>query len=126
MFSWDEAAGDYDKNVTDWRSFITVISEVEDNRPCEGAGMKTMGEARMDIVNSEIGYLGYYASESYGLTWKVSFLSSQPIMVCVRCSGCHVGSPFRRFWSASDVQKRFSSFMLFAVLERYNDTSRSW
>ena len=26
----------------------------------------------MDVTGSDIGYLGYYASESYGLTWKVS------------------------------------------------------
>lgn len=25
----------------------------------------------MDIVRSEMGYLGYYGSEAYGLTWKV-------------------------------------------------------
>lgn len=30
-----------------------------------------MGEARMDIINSEIAYLGFHDSESYGLTWKV-------------------------------------------------------
>lgn len=29
----------------------------------------------MDILNSEIGYLGYYDSEAYGLTWKVSELN---------------------------------------------------
>ena len=30
-----------------------------------------MGEARMDIEDSEMGYLGYQGSEAYGLTWKV-------------------------------------------------------
>lgn len=29
------------------------------------------GESRMDIIDSEIGYLGYHESESYGLVWKV-------------------------------------------------------
>ena len=29
-----------------------------------------MGEARMDIEDSEMAYLGYFGSESYGLTWK--------------------------------------------------------
>lgn len=33
----------------------------------------TMGEARMDVIDSEIAYLGYYESESYGLVWKVSW-----------------------------------------------------
>ena len=30
-----------------------------------------MGEARMDIEDSEMAYLGFYDGESYGLTWKV-------------------------------------------------------
>lgn len=30
-----------------------------------------MGEARMDVIDSEIGYLGFHDSESYGLVWKV-------------------------------------------------------
>lgn len=34
-----------------------------------------MGEARMDVIESEIAYLGYHASESYGLVWKVCFVS---------------------------------------------------
>lgn len=25
----------------------------------------------MDVIDSEIGYLGYHESESYGLVWKV-------------------------------------------------------
>lgn len=31
-----------------------------------------MGEARMDVIDSEIAYLGYHESESYGLVWKVN------------------------------------------------------
>ena len=38
---------------------------------CSGKAKKNMGEARMDIEDSEMAYLGYYGSESYGLTWKV-------------------------------------------------------
>lgn len=30
-----------------------------------------MGEGRIDITNSEISYLGYDGSESWGLSWKV-------------------------------------------------------
>ena len=29
----------------------------------------------MDVIDSEIGYLGYHESESYGLVWKVSALN---------------------------------------------------
>ena len=73
MFSWDEAAKTYDKDIDDGRSYISVISEIitDESETCEGNAKNTMGEARMDIIDSEIGYLGYYASESYGLTWKV-------------------------------------------------------
>ena len=73
VFSWDEAAGTYDENYEDGRSYISVISEVitDPDQDCDGRAKKDMGEARMDIVNSEIGYLGHYDSESYGLPWKV-------------------------------------------------------
>lgn len=73
VFSWDEAAGTYDEDYEDGRSYISVISEVitDEDKACVGRAKKTMGEARMDIVSSEIGYLGYYDSEAYGLTWKV-------------------------------------------------------
>lgn len=74
VVSWDEEAMTYDTNVTDGRSYVSVISEVindDVNYTCEGNPKNNMGEARMDIVDSEVGYLGYNASESYGLTWKV-------------------------------------------------------
>lgn len=41
-----------------------------------------MGEARMDVIDSEIGHLGYHESESYGLVWKVKDLSSE-LRACV-------------------------------------------
>lgn len=28
----------------------------------------------MDIIESEMGYLGYDDSESYGITWKVCYI----------------------------------------------------
>lgn len=75
VFSWDEAAETYDENYEDGRSYISVVSEVivDDDETCEGRAKNNMGEARMDIVSSEIAYLGYYDSEAYGLTWKVCF-----------------------------------------------------
>lgn len=30
-----------------------------------------MGECRMDMVDSELAYMGYEATESYGISWKV-------------------------------------------------------
>lgn len=38
---------------------------------CSGKAKNDMGEARMDIEDSEIAYLGYHKAESYGLSWKV-------------------------------------------------------
>lgn len=75
MFAWDEDANGYRKDYEGGRSYISVISEIVDGETCDGKAKNTMGEARMDIVSSEIGYLGYQASESYGLTWKVRFMT---------------------------------------------------
>lgn len=74
MSGWNEDANTYDTDTSDGRSYISVISEivVDENETCRGKAKKTMGEARMDIVNSEMAYLGFQRSESYGLTWKVA------------------------------------------------------
>ena len=58
--SWDEKKGDYDKILADGRSYILV----KDN-------------ARMDVVNSEIAYLGYDRPQDlpyspYGISWRMS------------------------------------------------------
>ncbi len=57
--SWDTTKNDYDKNEKDGRSFIMVKYN-----------------SRMDIINSDLGYLGFYprsASDgsSYGVSWKL-------------------------------------------------------
>jgi poly(beta-D-mannuronate) C5 epimerase len=61
--SWDEAVNGPDTNVTNGRAFIDVRSRYKD-----GVALTS----RMDIVNSDVGYLGYHSSEAYGLTWKVA------------------------------------------------------
>ncbi|CAN0090334.1 unnamed protein product, partial [Ectocarpus sp. 13 AM-2016] len=73
VFSWDTSTNSPDEDETDGRSYISAISEIitDEDETCEGNAKNTMGEARMDIESSEIGYLGYWDSESYGLTWKV-------------------------------------------------------
>lgn len=64
--SWDEAKKSPDTEYQKYkRSFIHVRSFLE-------ADGVTPKESRMDIIDSEVGYLGYYAAESYGLAWKVS------------------------------------------------------
>ena len=39
----------------------------------EDGGSQEYYEARMDVVNSEIAYLGYDNAESYGIVWKVYY-----------------------------------------------------
>lgn len=61
--SWDESVGQPDRDLADGRSYITAKSS-----------------GRMDIVKSEIGYLGYVGMPkrggpfggSYGLSWKIT------------------------------------------------------
>ena len=55
------------------RDSISAISEVitNKNETCDGKAKRKMGEARMDIEDSEMAYLGFHGSESYGLSWKV-------------------------------------------------------
>ncbi|CAN0539588.1 unnamed protein product, partial [Laminaria digitata] len=62
-----------DEDQADGRSYISAVSEVitNDSQTCRGRAKKNMGEARMDIEDSEMGYLEYQESEAYGLTWKV-------------------------------------------------------
>jgi parallel beta-helix repeat protein len=61
VLSWDEAVQGPDTDYTTAnRAYIRVRSSATDK------------QSRMDVTGSDIGYLGYYASESYGLTWKVS------------------------------------------------------
>ncbi|OGE35752.1 hypothetical protein A3E45_00450 [Candidatus Daviesbacteria bacterium RIFCSPHIGHO2_12_FULL_43_11] len=63
--SWDEPANGPDTEYTTYkRSYIHTRSYLE-------ADGVTARESRMDIANSDIGYLGFNGSEAYGLTWKV-------------------------------------------------------
>ena len=73
MFAWDEYSNSVDENQDDGRSYISAISEIilDETETCDGRAKSTMGEARMDIEDSEMAYLGYYDGETYGLTWKV-------------------------------------------------------
>lgn len=64
--SWDAAARGPDVEYAAYgRAYIHVRSRLD----TDGV---TAHESRMDIVNSDVSYLGYPADESYGLAWKVS------------------------------------------------------
>lgn len=63
--SWDENAGGPDTEYAQYkRTYIQVKSRL-------GSDGVTPRESRMDIKNSDIGYLGYQGAEAYGLSWKV-------------------------------------------------------
>lgn len=69
--SWDPAEKAPRYEYSGGRSYINCVSEKAATVECEGQAKNDMGECRMDIINSEMGYLGHFDSESYGLTWKV-------------------------------------------------------
>ena len=63
--SWDNAAGGPDTETDlDRRAFVHARSTLDP----DGA---TAHESRMDVIDSEISYLGSHNTEAYGLTWKV-------------------------------------------------------
>jgi len=63
--SWDSAANGPDTETEAYRrAYIRARSKLDPD------GV-TAHESRMDVINSEICYLGSQNSEAYGLTWKV-------------------------------------------------------
>lgn len=68
--SWDEAKGSPDTEYAKYkRSHIQARSFLD-------ADGVTPRQSRLDITNSDVGYLGHFAAEAYGLSWKV--LGSSP------------------------------------------------
>ncbi len=66
--SWDEATGGPDTEYSSFgRAYLQTKSFLDGGTP---------RESRMDIANSDIGYLGFNGAEAYGLSWKV--LGSAP------------------------------------------------
>jgi parallel beta-helix repeat protein len=63
--SWDDALKGSDRSSTLHRAFIQARSSLD-------ADGVTADESRMDIANSDIGFLGFNGIESYGLSWKVN------------------------------------------------------
>ena len=62
-----------DEDEDDGRSYVSAASEMilDDNETCDGRAKSDMGEARMDIEDSEMGYLGFHDGQRCGLTWTV-------------------------------------------------------
>ncbi|CAM9604865.1 unnamed protein product, partial [Choristocarpus tenellus] len=91
--SWDMIANTVDENLEDSRSYISALSEVINDPPdtCVGFAKKDRGEARLDIINSDVGYLGFAGTEAYGITYKVrgfcTDLSNQELFDRVQVRG---------------------------------------
>eukprot|EP00752_Nemacystus_decipiens_P013623 g12081.t1 len=66
--SWDTPNRKPQTEHKNGRSFLNCISERRIGTTC---AINEMGECRMDIINSEMGHMGFDDAESYGLTWKV-------------------------------------------------------
>jgi len=71
VFSWNNYTQSVDENQDDGRAYISCLSEKLSEETCDGAAKKDMGECRLDVLNTELGYLGYHASESWGFSYKV-------------------------------------------------------
>ncbi|GAA4467300.1 right-handed parallel beta-helix repeat-containing protein [Phytohabitans houttuyneae] len=108
--SWDDVADRPDTEPavpaggSRGRAFIRVLSTL-------AADGSTPLESRMDIVDSEIAYLGYNAAESYGITYKSRPCARTAPDLCarVKVTGSQVGSHFHHnymgtyTWGARDV-----------------------
>jgi mannuronan 5-epimerase len=64
VISWDTTVGGVDTNIADGRAFVRARSSQD------ASGNPRV--SRMDVINSEVAYLGHNASESYGLSWKAN------------------------------------------------------
>ena len=103
--SWDPATEGPDENVEDGRSYISCVSEMlVSDLTCIGSAKNEMGECRLDVVRSEVSYLGYSASESWGLSYKVRGFcadkSNPEIVDMVGVYGDIVESEVHHMWHA--------------------------
>ena len=69
--SWDTPSKEPQEEYEGGRSYLNCVSEFESAVNCTGQPLNDFGECRMDIISSEMGWMGWMDSESYGLTWKV-------------------------------------------------------
>jgi poly(beta-D-mannuronate) C5 epimerase len=110
--SWDDATRAPDTDVTiptgvekaKGRAFVRAVSVLVDGVP---------RESRLDIADSDLGYLGYYAGEAYGVSYKARGCGSSAEGRRV-CDVLDVGGSQRRSrfhdnmmgtytWGASDM-----------------------
>jgi poly(beta-D-mannuronate) C5 epimerase len=89
--SWNGTGPDTDLTVpsggTRGRAFVRAVSFMEGSTP---------RESRMDIVNSDLGFLGYNAAESYGSPTRRA-AAGQPPRRSATTSTCSAPRPAARF-----------------------------
>ena len=75
--SWDPARNSYDTDITNGRSYLLAKYD-----------------ARMDIKNAQVSYLGSSDGESYGVAWRDINDSEQPDILLTRVTGEVLNSTF--------------------------------
>lgn len=85
LTSWDRTANRPDTNPEDGRAFVHVRSRLDQDG-------KTPRESRMDVIDSDVGHLGHYAAEAYGLSWKVCCAPDPALFEAVNVHGDVTGS----------------------------------
>lgn len=90
LTSWDETVGAPMQEPSAFgRAFLRAQSFLD-------ADGSTPRQSRMDVIDTEVAYLGYDAAGSYGLVWKVEGTgpsgSDSPLFNQVEVSGSVVGS----------------------------------
>ena len=75
--SWDPTINNYDTDVTNGRSYILAKYD-----------------ARLDIVNADLSYLGSSDGESYGVAWRDINSSDAPDVLRARVTGNVINSDF--------------------------------
>ncbi len=75
--SWDPVAKAYDTDITNGRSYVLAKYD-----------------ARMDIRDSDLSYLGFADGESYGVSWRDINAEDQPNVLLTRVTGEVINSVF--------------------------------
>lgn len=75
--SWDPNSGTFDTNIANGRSYLLAKYD-----------------ARLDVKNADLSYLGSSDGESYGVSWRDINESAQPDVLLTRVTGDVVNSTF--------------------------------
>lgn len=107
--SWDEAADTYDTDFLDGsgRAYISAKNRTSVYR-----------DNRMDVIDSEVAYLGYFEETAYGISWKVISEedATNPGILGQGMTGTITGSEFHHnyfgvyVWGAGDMEVRNNEF----------------